>query len=40
VLITKADITSLIATKPVSEFGTSEPTFLWPFLPYKKLVVL
>jgi len=32
---------NLIATKPASHFGTSEPSFLWkPFLPYKKLVVL
>ena len=32
---------NLIATKPASHFGTSEPVFLWkPFLPYKKLCVL
>ena len=31
----------LIATKKASEYGVSEPQFLWfPFLPYKKLVVL
>ena len=31
----------LIATKKASQYGTREPQFLWfPFLPYKKLVVL
>ena len=31
----------LIATTPASQFGTSDPVFMWkPFLPYKKLVVL
>ena len=31
----------LIATKKASEYGVSEPQFLWfPFLPYKKLIVL
>ena len=30
-----------IATKKASQHGTSEPKFLWfPFLPYKKLIVL
>ena len=38
---TKADAPGLIATKPASHFGTSEPMFLWyPFLPLKKLVIL
>jgi excinuclease UvrABC ATPase subunit len=32
--------TDVIATKKASEFGVSEPQFLWyPFLPAKKLVV-
>lgn len=31
----------VIATKKASQHGTSEPQFLWfPFLPYKKLIVL
>jgi len=31
----------LIATTPASQFGTSDPVFMWkPFLPYKKLCVL
>ena len=31
----------LIATKKASQYGISEPQFLWfPFLPYKKLIVL
>jgi RecA-family ATPase len=37
----KPEQSELIATKKASEHGVSEPKFLWfPFLPYKKLVLL